>query len=50
MITQHGKKIAKISSAEKMKRETPSWKKPGLMLTLKGTNLTKAILLERESY
>jgi antitoxin (DNA-binding transcriptional repressor) of toxin-antitoxin stability system len=47
VILRHGKPIAEITpvSAE---ATTPSWKRPGLRLSVKGAGLSSAILEERD--
>lgn len=47
VILRHGKPIAEISPPSKSD-SLPSWKKPGLRLSVKGTELSSAILEERE--
>ena len=47
VVMRHGKPIAKVSPAEAMPDEIPSWKKPGLQLSAKGAGLSAAILEER---
>ncbi|HQI01561.1 MAG TPA: type II toxin-antitoxin system Phd/YefM family antitoxin [Deltaproteobacteria bacterium] len=47
VVVRHGKPIAEIKPfTEKSNR--PSWKKPGLRLSIKGAQLSSAILEERE--
>jgi antitoxin (DNA-binding transcriptional repressor) of toxin-antitoxin stability system len=46
-VLRHGKPIAEISPPSNSER-LPSWKKPGLRLSIKGTELSSAILEERE--
>lgn len=47
VVMRHGKPIAEIKPlSEESKR--PSWKKPGLRLSIKGAQLSSAILEERE--
>jgi len=46
-VLRHGKPIAEISPPPKPEGQ-PSWKKPGLRLSIKGTELSSAILEERE--
>ena len=48
LILRHGKAIAEISPPAQDESKTPSWKRPGLKLSIKGMNLSKAILEERE--
>ena len=47
VVLRHGRPIAEISPVSQ-KDEVPSWKKPGLRLSAKGTELSSAILEERE--
>ena len=47
VVMRHGKPIAEISPPAKSEN-LPSWKKPGLRLSVKGTELSSAILEERE--
>ena len=47
VVLRHGKPIAEISPVSQ-KNDAPSWKKPGLRLSVKGTELSSAILEERE--
>ena len=47
VVLRHGKPIAEISPVSQ-KDGLPSWKKPGLRLSVKGTELSSAILEERE--
>ena len=46
-VLRHGKPIAEISPPSKP-GGIPSWKKPGLRLSVKGMELSSAILEERE--
>ena len=46
-VLRHGKPIAEISPPSKP-GGLPSWKKPGLRLSVKGMELSSAILEERE--
>lgn len=46
-VLRHGKPIAKISPPSKP-GGLPSWKNPGLRLSIKGMELSSAILEERE--
>jgi prevent-host-death family protein len=48
LVTRHGRPIAEICPASAEAKGTPSWKKPGLRLTVKGANLSAAILQERK--
>ena len=47
VIMRYGKPIAEIKPISK-ELEIPSWKKPGLRLSVKGAQLSSVILEERE--
>lgn len=47
VVMRHGKPIAEIKPLTEESRN-PSWKKPGLRLSIKGAQLSSAILEERE--
>ena len=47
-VVRHGKKIAEITPLHSEEIKTPSWKRPGLRLSITGVSLSKAILEERE--
>lgn len=47
VVMRHGKPIAEINPLTEESRK-PSWKKPGLRLSIKGAQLSSAILEERE--
>lgn len=47
VVLRHGRPIAEITPVSR-KDKTPSWKKPGLRLSVKGAELSSAILEERE--
>jgi len=47
VVMRHGKPIAEIKPFTEESRK-PSWKKPGLRLAIKGTQLCSAILEERK--
>ncbi len=47
LVLRHGKAIAEISPPPTERSPSPSWKKRGLRLTLKGASLSAAILEER---
>lgn len=47
VVLRHGRPIAEISPISP-KDDIPSWKKPGLRLSVKGSELSSAILEERE--
>ena len=45
IIVRHGRPIAEVSP---LTDGQPSWKRPGLRLSTKGTRLSEAIIRERE--
>ena len=47
VLIKHGKPIARILPVENGEGHIPSWKMPSLRLSVKGTELSKAILEER---
>ncbi len=47
VVLRHGRPIAEISPVSQT-AGLPSWKKPGLRLSVKGTELSSAILEERK--
>lgn len=47
LILRHGKAVAEVSRPSSDQSSTPSWKRPGLRLAIKGANLSEAILQER---
>ncbi len=47
VVLRHGKPIAEITPLSR-EAARPSWKKPGLRLTVKGASLSSAILEVRE--
>ena len=47
VVLRHGKPIAEITPLSR-EAARPSWKKPGLRLTVKGASLSSAILEGRE--
>jgi prevent-host-death family protein len=49
IVMRHGKPIAKISPTSSTNGEKPAWKEKALRLVIKGTNLSSAILAERDS-
>ncbi len=46
-VVRHGRPIAEISPLHPAENNAPSWKMPGLRLSIKGESLSKAILEER---
>ncbi len=49
ILLRHGRPIAEVSPFSERGDAEPSWKKPGLHLELPGSDLSSAILEERES-
>lgn len=49
VLIRHGKPVAQIAPAVDRSQKTPSWKRPGLYLEIRGSDLSSAILEERES-
>ena len=47
IVLRHGKPIAEITPVSR-RNDLPAWKKPGLRLSVKGAELSSAILEERE--
>lgn len=47
IVLRHGKPVAEIKPIVK-ETAVPSWKTPGLRLSIKGANLSAAIMEERE--
>lgn len=47
LVLRHGKPIAEISPPSVEHGTKPSWKRPGLRLTIKGASLSSTILEER---
>jgi antitoxin (DNA-binding transcriptional repressor) of toxin-antitoxin stability system len=48
ILLRHGKPVAEISPYYDEVPRIPSWKKPGIRLEMKGSDLSSAILEERE--
>ena len=48
ILLRHGKPVAEISPYRDDVPRTPSWKKPGIRLEIKGSDLSSAVLEERE--
>lgn len=46
-VLRHGRAIAEVSPVRPEETTTPSWKRPGLRLSVKGKSLSQAILDER---
>lgn len=49
ILLRRGKPVAEVIPFSDRLHETPSWKKPGLRLKLNGSDLSSAILEEREA-
>ena len=49
ILLRHGKPVAEIIPFSDKLHRTPSWKKPVLRLKLKGSDLSSAILQDRET-
>jgi len=47
VVTRHGKPIAEVIPAGSVREDSPSWKLPGLRLSVKGAGLAAAILEDR---
>ena len=47
LVLRHGRPIAEVSPVAGQNNGQPSWKKPGLRLSMKGSSLSTAILAER---
>lgn len=47
LVLRHGRPIAEVSPVENLKDSQPSWEKPALRLSAKGSGLSSAILEER---
>jgi prevent-host-death family protein len=49
VLLRHGKPVAEVVPFSDRSRRTPSWKQPGIRLQIQGSDLSSAILEERES-
>jgi prevent-host-death family protein len=49
VLLRRGKPIAEVVPFKDRIQRTPSWKRPGINLQIKGSDLSSAILKERES-
>ncbi|MBW1801226.1 MAG: type II toxin-antitoxin system Phd/YefM family antitoxin [Deltaproteobacteria bacterium] len=49
VLLRRGKPIAEVIPFTDRPRQTPSWKRPGTLLQIQGSDLSSAILEERES-
>lgn len=50
ILLRHGKPVAEVVPFSDKVRQAPSWKKPGIRLKIRGSDLSSAILEEREAY
>ncbi|MCU0579769.1 MAG: type II toxin-antitoxin system prevent-host-death family antitoxin [Desulfobacterota bacterium] len=48
LVIRHGRPIAEVSPASPDSHQSPSWKKPGLRLAIKGAGLSAAIIEGRD--
>lgn len=49
ILLRRGKPVAEITPFSEEAPRQPSWKRPGIQLEIKGSDLSSAILEERES-
>ena len=49
VLLRRGKPVAEIVPFSDRPRRTPVWKKPGIRLRIRGSDLSSAILEERET-
>ena len=49
ILLRHGKPVAEVVPFSDKSQRTPSWKQPGFRLRIRGSNLSSAILEERET-
>jgi len=49
ILLRHGKPVAEIVPFSDSSQRTPAWKRPGVRLRLRGSDLSSAILEERET-
>ncbi len=49
VLLRRGKPIAEVIPFSDRSQQTPSWKRPGIRLQIQGSDLSSAILEERES-
>ena len=48
LVIRHGRPIAEVNAASPDPGPIPSWKKPGLRLSIKGAGLSSAIIAGRD--
>jgi prevent-host-death family protein len=49
VVLRHGRPVAEISPHRMEETKDPSWRRPGLRLSMRGASLARAILEEREA-
>ena len=49
LVLRHGRPIAEVSPVADQRNSQPSWKKPALRLSTKGSGLSSAISEERKT-
>ena len=49
VLLRHGKPVAEVIPYSDEVQKVPSWKKPGVRLQIKGSDLSSVILQEREN-
>ncbi len=49
VLLRRGKPVAEVIPFSDASRKTPSWKQPGIHLRIRGSDLSSAILDEREA-
>ena len=49
ILLRHGKPVAEVLPFSGKSQRAPSWKQPGIRLRMRGSNLSSAILEERET-
>jgi len=49
VLLRHGKPVAEVVPFSDRSRGTSAWKQPGIRLCIRGTDLSSAILEERET-
>jgi antitoxin (DNA-binding transcriptional repressor) of toxin-antitoxin stability system len=49
MVMRHGRPIAEVVPVTKLRTARPSWQRPVPRLSIKGADISTAILQERES-
>jgi prevent-host-death family protein len=49
VLLRRGKPVAEVIPFTERSKRTPSWKQPGICLSIQGSDLSSAILEEREA-